>query len=97
NIRLRLDTEVFDRLKIDGNLSYIDFFRQDIGRSGTGGVFRLSQRISPLLPVRWQLPRDSDGFEDSPYWSYGSVLNPVQTAYESGYTKIDSRTFNGNF
>lgn len=97
NMRLRLDTEVFDRLKIDGNLSYIDFFRQDVGASGTGGVFRLSQRISPLLPVRWQIPGDNGGFMDSPYWSYGSVPNPVRTAYESGYTKIDSRTFNGNF
>ncbi len=97
NIRLRLDTEVSDRLKIDGNLSYIDFFRQDVGRAGTGGVFRLSQRISPLLPVKWQIPSDSGGFEDSPYWSYGSVSNPVRTAYESGYTKTNSRTFNGNF
>jgi len=97
NVRLRLNTEVSNRLKLDGNLSYIDFFRRDAGGSGTGGVFRLTQRISPLLPVKWQLPTSEGGWEDSPYWSYGSVGNPVRTAYESGYTKNSSRTFNGNF
>ena len=97
NVRLRLNTTVSNKLKLDGNLSYIDFFRKDAGGSGTGGVFRLTQRISPLLPVKWQLPTADGGWEDSPYWSYGSVGNPVRTAYESGYTKNYSRTFNGNF
>ncbi|MDR1864320.1 MAG: TonB-dependent receptor [Bacteroidales bacterium] len=97
NVRLRLNTEVFGRLKLDGNLSYVDFYRQDAGNSGTVGVFRLAQRISPLLPVKWQQPTDDGGWEDSHYWSYGSVANPVRTAYESGYSKRDSRTFNGNF
>ncbi|RAV28472.1 TonB-dependent receptor [Sinomicrobium soli] len=97
NVRLRLTTQVTDRLKLDGNISYVDFARRNIGGSGTGGVFRLSQRISPLLPVRWQLENDEGGYTDSPYWSYGSVPNPVRTAYESGYTKVNSRTFNGNF
>lgn len=97
NIRLRLDTEVSQWLKLDGNVSYIDFFRRDAGGSGTAGVFRLSQRISPLLPVKWQLPTADGGWKDSPYWSYGSVMNPVRTAYESGYAKNFSRTFNGNF
>lgn len=97
NVRLRLNTEVSNRLKLDGNISYIDFFRRDAGGSGTDGVFRLTQRISPLLPVKWQLTTNDGELEDSPYWSYGSVGNPVRTAYESGYTKNYSRTFNGNF
>ncbi len=97
NVRLRLNTAVSGWLKLDGNISYIDFYRRDAGGSGTGGVFRLTQRISPLLPVKWQLPTDDGGWKDSPYWSYGSVSNPVRTAYESGYTKNYSRTFNGNF
>jgi TonB-linked SusC/RagA family outer membrane protein len=97
NVRLRLDSKITDRLKVDGNISFIDFYRQDAGGSGTGGVFRLVQRISPLLPVKWQLPTEDGGWRDSPYWSYGSVSNPVRTAYDSGYTKNYSRTFNGNF
>jgi len=97
NVRLRLESQIVDRLKVDGNISYIDFYRQDAGGSGTGGVFRLVQRLSPLLPVKWQLPTDEGGWKDSPYWSYGSVSNPVRTAYESGYTKNYSRTLNGNF
>ncbi|WP_257957426.1 TonB-dependent receptor [Parapedobacter tibetensis] len=97
NVRLRLNTAISDRLRLDGNLSFIDYSRQDAGGSGTGGVFRLVQRISPLLPVWWQVPTDGGGWEDSPYWSYGSVGNPVRVAHESGYTKNSSRTFNGNF
>lgn len=97
NVRLRLNTKVANRLKVDGNLSFVDFYRRDAGGSGTGGVFRLTQRISPLLPVKWQVPTEDGGWEDSPYWSYGSVSNPVRTAYESGYSKNRSRTFNGNF
>ncbi|MBK5194452.1 MAG: TonB-dependent receptor [Proteiniphilum sp.] len=97
NVRLRLESQIIDRLKVDGNISYIDFYRQDAGGSGTGGVFRLVQRLSPLLPVKWQLPTVDGGWSDSPFWSYGSVSNPVRTAYESGYTKNYSRTLNGNF
>lgn len=97
NVRLRLNSQITDRLHVDGNISFIDFYRQDAGGSGTGGVFRLVQRISPLLPVKWQLPTEEGGWKDSPYWSYGSVSNPVRTARESGYTKNYSRTFNGNF
>lgn len=97
NVRLRLNTQVANRLKVDGNLSFVDFYRKDSGGSGTAGVFRLTQRISPLLPVKWQVPAENGGWEDSSYWSYGSVSNPVRTAYESGYLKNRSRTFNGNF
>lgn len=96
NARLRVNTEVASFLKIDGNLSFVDFNRRDAGGSGTAGVFRLTQRISPLLPVHWQKPTENGNWEDSPYWSYGSVMNPVRTAYESGYLKNRSRTFNGN-
>ncbi|WP_286847501.1 MULTISPECIES: SusC/RagA family TonB-linked outer membrane protein [unclassified Proteiniphilum] len=97
NIRLRLITDLTDRLRIDGNVSFVDFYRKDAGGAGTAGVFRLVQRISPLLPIKWQLPSDDGNWQDSPYWSYGSVSNPVRVAYESGYSKNYSRTFNGNF
>lgn len=95
NVRMKVNTTVFDRLKVDGNLSFVDYYRQDAGASGTAGVFRLVQRTSPLLPVKWQLPTEDGGWYDSPYWSYGSVSNPVYTAYDSGYTKSKSRSFSG--
>ncbi|MDR2473775.1 MAG: hypothetical protein LBD53_09510 [Tannerella sp.] len=95
NVRMRLATEVFDRIKMDGNIGYIDFYRKDPGSSGTSGVFRLAQRISPLLPVKWQQPTADGLWEDTSYWSFGSVANPVRTAMESGYVNRKSKTFNG--
>jgi TonB-linked SusC/RagA family outer membrane protein len=97
NVRMRLSTEVFDRIKLDGNIGYIDFYRKDPGSSGTSGVFRLAQRISPLLPVKWQQPTADGLWEDTSYWSFGSVVNPVRTAMESGYVNRKSKTFNANF
>lgn len=95
NVRMKVNTTILDKLKIDGNLSYVDFFRQDPGRSGTSGVFRLAQRSSPLQPVKWQLPSEDGGFYDSEYWSYGSVVNPVYIAKESGYVKRNTRQVTG--
>ena len=58
--------------------------KKDLSYSGTSGVFRLSQRISPLLPVKWQVPDENGRMVDGDNWSYGSVRNPLQVAYESG-------------
>ena len=63
-------------------MSYVDFYKKDLGYSGTSGVFRLSQRMSPLLPVMWQIPDENGRMVDSENWSYGSVRNPLQVAYE---------------
>ena len=54
NARLSMNTELYDRLKINGNISFVDFYRQENGVSGTTGVFRTVQRVSPLLPVIWK-------------------------------------------
>lgn len=97
NVRMRLNTTVFDRIKLDGNIGFIDFYRKDPGNSGTSGVFRLAQRISPLLPVMWQQPTTDGGFEDTSYWAFGSVVNPVRAALESGNDERKSKTFTGNF
>ena len=56
NARISVNTEVYDRLKLTGQMSYVDFYKKDLGYSGTSRVFRLSQRMSPLLPVMWQIP-----------------------------------------
>ena len=78
NARISVNTEVHDRLKLTGQMSYVDFYKKDLGYSGTSGVFRLSQRMSPLLPVKWQVPDENGRMVDSENWSYGSVRNPCR-------------------
>lgn len=85
NFRLRANTELFNRLNVDASLSYSNYYRQDAAASGTAGVFRVAQRISPLLPVKW-LSQDANGkWSPTDYYSVGSVSNPVNTANNSGY------------
>ena len=95
NARISVNTEVYDRLKLTGQMSYVDFYKKDLGYSGTSGVFRLSQRMSPLLPVKWQVPDENGRMVDSENWSYGSVRNPLQVAYESGTEERKTRVLNG--
>ena len=97
NARISVNTEVYDRLKLTGQMSYVDFYKKDLGYSGTSGVFRLSQRMSPLLPVKWQVPDENGRMVDSENWSYGSVRNPLQVAYESGSEERKTRVLNGIF
>ena len=97
NARISVNTEVRDRLKLTGQVSYVDFYKKDLGYSGTSGVFRLSQRMSPLLPVKWQVPDENGRMVDSENWSYGSVRNPLQVAYESGSEERKTRVLNGIF
>lgn len=97
NARISVNTEVRDRLKLTGQVSYVDFYKKDLGYSGTSGVFRLSQRISPLLPVKWQVPDENGRMVDGDNWSYGSVRNPLQVAYESGSEERKTRVLNGIF
>ncbi|MEC3879285.1 SusC/RagA family TonB-linked outer membrane protein [Parapedobacter sp. 10938] len=91
NMRLRVNTELFDRLKIDGNIGYIQFDRHENALAGTAGVFRLAQRASPLLPVRWY-DEATDGWQTSNHYAYGSVRNPVDVAHNSGYDRFTSKT-----
>lgn len=85
NFRARVNTELFDRLLLDGNVSYSNYYRHDAAASDASGVFRLAQRISPLLPVMWQQQDGSGNWVPTDYYSYGSVNNPVDVAYHSGY------------
>ena len=95
NARMSVNTEVFDRIKITSNVSYVDFFRSEAGYSGTSGVFRLAQRISPLLPVKWQQQNEDGTWSDTDWYSFGMVRNPVDVAYNSGTEERKTRTFNG--
>lgn len=99
NARIAVDTELFDRLKVSGNMSFVDFYRSEAGLDGTSGVFRLAQRVSPLQPIKWfnQTGYDAEGnpmYEESDHWSKGSVKNPLYVAYGSGTEQRRSRTLN---
>ncbi len=95
NARVSVNTEVWDRLKINGNISFVDFYRSECGYSGTSGVFRLAQRISPLLPIKWMKEDGNGGWTPTDWYSFGMVRNPVNVAYNSGTEARQSRTFNG--
>ena len=87
NARVSVNTEIYDCLKITGNLSFVDYFRSEAGLSGTSGVFRLAQRISPLLPVKWRQQDENGTWYDTDWYSFGAVKNPVDVAYNSGTNK----------
>lgn len=95
NARIEVNTEVNDRLTLTGNASFVDFYKQDLSVSGTGGVFRLSQRISPLLPVKWKQKDESGQWTDTPWYSFGAVKNPIYVAHDAGHSVREVRTFNG--
>ncbi len=95
NVRLEVTTDVNERLHLSGNISYVDFFKQDSELSGTGGVFRLSQRMSPLMPVKWQQQDENGVWSDTDWYSFGAVKNPVYVARESGRSKRNTRVMNG--
>lgn len=95
NARISVNTELFDRLKLNGNVSFVDYSRSTSGYSGTSGVFRLAQRMSPLLPVKWQEQNEETGiWTETDHWSYGTVKNPVYVAYGSGTEQRKSRALN---
>ena len=94
NARISVNTLLYDRLKLNGTMSFVDFHRKDNGASGTSGVFRTVQRVSPLLPVYWKEQNDAGAWVDSEHYAYTSLLNPVNIAYDSGYKRRNSRTLN---
>ena len=94
NARISVNTEVFDRLKLNGTVSFVDYYRRASGFSGASGVFRLAQRNSPLLPVKWQQQDENGNWVDSENWSNGSVKNPLSIAYDGGTEQRKSRTLN---
>ncbi len=94
NARISVNTDLYDRLKLNGNISFVDFYRRENGVSGTTGVFRTVQRVSPLLPVKWKEQNQDGQWVDTDHYAYTSLLNPVDIAYNSGYNKRNSRTLN---
>lgn len=90
NVRLRLNTELLDRLKVDANLGYIDRMNQELsaGTDENSGVIYSAHQISPLVPVRF-----TNG-----QWGYGGgSQNPVGVATDAGHNKFNSQEVSGNF
>ncbi len=94
NARISVNTELNNRLKLNGTVSFVDYYRTTSGFSGTSGVFRLAQRMSPLLPVKWKKQDENGMWHDTSYWATGSVTNPLYVAYEGGTENRKSRTLN---
>lgn len=89
NVRLRVNTTLFDILQLDANLGYID--RNQSGSStdvnGTGGPIQSAHQISPLVPVRFT----TGG------WGYlGGSVNPVALVTDGGTNDFTSQEITGN-
>ncbi|MEZ2445675.1 TonB-dependent receptor [Chitinophaga sp. RCC_12] len=89
NVRLRLNTTLFDILQLDANIGYID--RNQTGSSldvsGTGGPIQSAHQISPLVPVRFT----TGG------WGYlGGSQNPVAVVTDGGTNDFSSQEITGN-
>lgn len=89
NVRLRLNTTLFDVLQLDANLGYID--RNQIGSSsdvnGDGGPIYSAHQISPLVPIRFT----TGG------WGYlGGSQNPIAVVTDGGTNYFTSQEITGN-
>ncbi len=85
NARLRLNTEILDRLKIDGNLGYVDR-SYDGSASGTGAL-TAALSIRPLVPVR---------FTNGSWGYHGGQSNPVAIATDGGTNTFTSQEITAN-
>lgn len=85
NARLRLNTQVAERLKIDGNLGYVDR-SYDGSASGTGAL-SAALSIRPLVPVR---------FTNGSWGYHGGQSNPVAIATDGGTNTFTSQEVTAN-
>jgi TonB-linked SusC/RagA family outer membrane protein len=89
NVRLRINTTLFDVLQLDANLGYID--RNQIGSSsdvdGDTGPIYSAHQISPLVPIRFT----TGG------WGYlGGSQNPIAVVTDGGTNYFTSQEITGN-
>ncbi|WP_343306625.1 TonB-dependent receptor [Chitinophaga niabensis] len=89
NVRLRINTTLFDVLQLDANLGYID--RNQIGSSsdvdGDAGPIYSAHQISPLVPIRFT----TGG------WGYlGGSQNPIAVVTDGGTNYFTSQEITGN-
>lgn len=85
NVRLRLNTTLLDRVKLDANIGYVD--RDYVGSAS--GTTPLSAAISirPLVPVR---------FTNGSWGYHGGQSNPVAIANDGGSNEFGSQEVTAN-
>lgn len=88
NLRMRLNTTLVDRLKLDAIVGYID---RDVNSNsgGNGGRDLLSSATSirPLVPVR---------FTNGSWGYHGGQSNPVALAQDGGFNDFGSQEVTAN-
>ena len=90
NIRLKLNTQVAERIDITANMGYVDrkYNAPNNGFSAAGGSLYNAMRTRPLVPVRF-----TDGG-----WGYGGgQSNQVAYLTDGGTQEFSSQEFTGNF
>src|SRR5690606_8452177 len=85
NVRLRLNTTLIDRIKIDANIGYID---RDYSGSASGtSPLSAATSIRPLVPVR---------FTNGSWGYHGGQSNPVAWATDGGSNDFASQEVTAN-
>lgn len=85
NARMRFNTELIDRIKIDANLGYIDrgYYGSASGTSALSGA----TSIRPLVPVK---------FSNGSWGYHGGQSNPVAVATDGGTNRFTSQEITAN-
>ena len=75
NIRMRFNSDFFNgKLNLDSGITYVDQKNISSPYDDTGSIFRLANRIDPLVPVKYK----------NGEWGVGSVNNPMAVAMDGG-------------
>lgn len=85
NARLRMTTQVMDRITIDGNLGYVD--RAYSGSASGTGALSAATSIRPLVPVH---------FTNGSWGYHGGQSNPVAVATDGGTNTFTSQEITAN-
>lgn len=89
NVRLRVNTTVFDILQLDANIGYVD--RLNSGSSAgvdfDAGPLYSAHQISPLIPVR---------FTNGSWGYHGGSQNPIAITTDGGTNKFASQEITAN-
>ncbi|MFD2594028.1 TonB-dependent receptor [Sphingobacterium griseoflavum] len=85
NARLRVSTQVLDRLHVDGNLGYVD--RSYDGSANGTQALSGATSIRPLVPVR---------FTNNSWGYHGGQSNPVAVATDGGTNSFTSQEITAN-
>ena len=89
NVRLRVNTTVFDILQLDANIGYVD--RLNSGSSAgvdfDAGPLYSAHQISPLIPVR---------FTNGSWGYHGGSQNPIAITTDGGTNKFSSQEITAN-